>query len=234
MPKHELDRNPLRIQIQHVLLERILKGDLEPGEKVNLTELADDLGVSRTPLREALLGLEQEEFVGYTPGKGFQVLTLSAREAVNLYQIAGSLERLALMTTEAISEEFIQDLRYSNRELREVQGQPTEMIKWDGRFHTTLSSYSSNNDLIKLIGRIRDRLYRYRLYGYEYAVSENSRAKRESVNEHAEIIQLLTEGDQSQAAQALKEHWDRGTSLVERWLEHPDESPEAVQVLDQP
>lgn len=232
MATHQLDRSPLRTRIQHVLLERILDGDMEPGEQVNLSHLSDDLGVSRTPLREALLALEQDEFVEYTPGKGFRLVRLSAREAVNLYQIAGALETLALRTTERLSDEMIRDLEEANRRLAGVQGQPTEMIKWDGRFHTSMISSSTNEDLITLIGRIRDRLYRYRLYGYEYVVSEGSPAKKKSVDEHAEIIDLLDGRELDRAAEALDDHWGRGTAHVERWLKYPQESPEAVEVQE--
>lgn len=234
MNPQQIDRSPLRTRIQHVLLEKILDGELEPGEQVNLSEVADDLGVSRTPLREALLGLQQEGFVGYTPGKGFRLLPLSAREAVNLYQIAGTLEALALDTTAPSSfDELIGDLEHANSRLREVQGQPTAMIKWDGHFHTTLISCSSNDDLVNLIGRIRARLYRYRLYGYEYVVSQGSPAKRRSIGEHAQIIESLADGDIDRATDALEKHWNRGTAQVERWIRHPDESPEAVEVHEE-
>lgn len=224
MPK-ELQRDPLRTQLQSLLLDRILDGDLPPGEQLNLSTLSEEWEVSRTPLREALLALEREGLVGYTRGKGFYVWPLSARESVNLYQIAGALERLAVRTTEILPDSMIESLKRLNERLEGAQGEPEKMMKWDGRFHHELVRRTSNEDLLKMIESARNRLYRYRFYGYEYVTIRDLDEKRVSVDEHGEIIRALENGEVPRAASLLEAHWERGTELVERWLSNPMQGP---------
>lgn len=221
----KLRREPLRTQLRDLLLERILDGDLEPGAQIDLGALTDEWDVSRTPLREALLTLEEEGLVTSQRGKGFYVWDLSANEAVNLYQIAGGLERLAVRTTKAVDPVILQRMRETNEELREVQGKPKEMIRLDGIFHRELVHGSSNTDLLELISKIRNRLYRYRSYGYEYVVTHGTDEKRISVDEHAAILERLDDGAIVEAADLLEEHWERGTELMQRWLDNPDQGP---------
>lgn len=221
----QLQRDPLRTQLQGLLLDQILEGKLEPGQQLNLATLSEQWDVSRTPLREALLALEREGLVGYTRGKGFYVWPLSARESVNLYQIAGALERLAIRTTEEVPDSMIESLERLNERLRQVQGEPEEMIQWDGRFHHELVRRTTNDDLLEMIQNVRNRLYRYRFYGYEYVTVHELDEKRRSVGEHGEIMASLEDGDLESAASLLESHWERGTELMERWLADPTEGP---------
>lgn len=221
----ELRREPLRTQLRDLLLERILDGDLAPGEQISLGELADEWDVSRTPLREALLTLEEEGLVTSQRGKGFYVWELSAVEAVNLYQIAGGLERLAVRTTGSVDQDAVRRMREANDRLREVQGKPQEMIRWDGRFHHELVRRTTNEDLLAMIQGVRNRLYRYRFYGYEYVTTHDLDEKRVSVDEHEEIVDYLKDGSLERAASMLEAHWERGTALMQRWLADPAEGP---------
>lgn len=221
----KLRREPLRTQLRDLLLERILDGDLEPGAQIDLGKLTDEWDVSRTPLREALLTLEEEGLVTSQRGKGFYVWELSATEAVNLYQIAGGLERLAVRTTPSVHRLDLARMRETNEELRAVQGKPKEMIRLDGIFHRELVRGTSNEDLLEFIRKVRNRLYRYRSYGYEYVVSHGTDEKRISVDEHAAIVDRLDEGVLPEAANLLEEHWERGTELMQRWLDNPEEGP---------
>lgn len=225
MPE-ELQREPLRSQVKNLLLERILAGDLAPGQALRLDDLAAQWGISRTPLREALVTLEQEGLVGYERGKGFHVWPLSASESVNLYQIAGALERLAVRTMERATDEMLEELETANARLREVQGDPDAMIRWDGRFHNGLVRHTRNQDLLEMIRKVRNRLYRYRFYGYEYAVTHDTDEKRKSLGDHAEIIDRLEAGEIQVAGDLLEQHWERGTKLMARWLDEPAMGPD--------
>lgn len=221
----QLQREPLRTQVKNLLLERILRGDLAPGEPLRLDAIAEEWDISRTPLREALVTLEQEGLVGYRRGKGFHVWPLSAAESMNLYQVAGALERLAVRSTEQVPDAMIERLRRANRRLEEVQGNPDEMIRWDGRFHRELVRHTANDDLLDMIDNVRNRLYRYRFYGYEYAVAHETDEKRKSIGDHADIIDRLDEEATKAAGDLLERHWERGTQLMVRWLAEPSASP---------
>lgn len=222
----ELQRDPLRTQLKNLLIERILTREFSPGQPLKLNRLAEEWDVSATPLREALLTLEHEGLVGYKRGKGFYVWPLSAEESVNLYQIAGALERLALRKTEEFPPPAIERLKQTNDNLRRAQGNPEEMIKWDGHFHHALVQDTSNEDLLEMIDQVRNRLYRYRFYGYEYVVTQGTDEKRVSVDEHADIIRAVETDELDAAADLLEQHWERGTELMQRWLSDPDEGPE--------
>jgi len=224
VPKR-IQRSLLRTQVQDLLLEQILDGVLAPGAPLTIQELADSLDVSRTPLREALVVLEREGLVEYSQRSGWHVWPLSAREAVNLYQIAGSLERLAVRTTEHFAPAVLEALASANTELGAVQGNPEQMIQRDGHFHSALTAQTNNTDLLNLIDTIRNRLHRYRLFGYEYVVKKGTGEKRQSVREHGEIVELLRDGDMRAAADHLELHWERGTEAILGWLHDPDEGP---------
>src|SRR6478735_6804989 len=91
-----IERRTLRSQVREELLARMRSGEVSPGESINEVQLAAELGVSRTPLREALIALESEGQIESENGKGFRFVPLSAREFEDLAPIMASLEGLAL------------------------------------------------------------------------------------------------------------------------------------------
>src|SRR4028119_956924 len=98
-PTMTITRVPLREQVHHAIIGRILREELAPGARLSDSALAGELGVSRTPVREALLRLEREGFLEVDVGRGFFVKPLSAGEVREVYPILWTLEVLALRTT---------------------------------------------------------------------------------------------------------------------------------------
>lgn len=221
-----LKRETLRSQAKNVVLEQILHGRLAPGENINITTLAEELGISRTPLREALLSLAEQGLVGIDErDQGFFVWPLTLEEAEDLGQINRVLECLAVRTTTCVREEQIENLRMINRRLEEVHGQPREMIEWDDRWHETLVRGSDNVELGHMISQVRKRFYRYRWYGYDYVVLHDLDHKRVSIAQHAEIAKALESGDRERAIQLVEEHWEIGLNLLSRWLPRSEKFP---------
>lgn len=219
-----ITRYTLRSQAQEVLLEKILHGELAPGENINLSELAEELGISRTPLREALLSLSEQGLVGIGEGnKGFYVWPLTLEEAENLGEISRVLESLAIRTTEDVREEQIDNLRMINERLEEVHGKPRKMMEWDDRWHEWLITGTENKELKAMIQQVRNRFYRYRWYGYDYVVLHGLAAKRQSIEQHAAITDALEGGDMERATELVEEHWDIGLDNLSRWLPESDE-----------
>lgn len=219
-----ITRHTLRSQAQEVLLEKILHGDLSPGETINLSQLAQELGISRTPLREALLSLSEQGLVGIGEGnKGFYVWPLTLEEAENLGEISRVLESLAIETTEEIREEQITNLRMINQRLEEVHGEPRKMMEWDDRWHESLISGTENKELKAMIQQVRNRFYRYRWYGYDYVVLHDLDAKRQSIEQHAAITDALEAGDRDRATERVEEHWEIGLDNLSKWLPESDE-----------
>lgn len=222
-----ITRETLRSQARDVVLEQILHGELLPGETLNLSELAAELGISRTPLREALLSLAEQGLVGIGErNRGFYVWPLTLEEAEDLGQINQALESLAVRTTGRAGEEQIQNMRMINQRLTEVHGHPREMMEWDDRWHESLVRGSENDELEPMIKQVRNRFYRYRWYGYDYVVLHGLDAKRQSIDQHAEITDALEAGDLERAGDLVEEHWEIGLDLLSSWLPRSEKFPD--------
>ena len=210
---------PLRNEVRRIVLGRVLTGELAPGEDINETELAEQLGISRTPLREALLGLEHERLVGSTQGRGFYVWPLSAREALDLYDVIAALEGFGVRNLETVPEGLVDELRRLNGQLAQLDDDPRAMQAVSERWHETLLGAIEDVPLDDLLELARNRLHRYVLFGFEFAVAYGTDDRDVAVSEHRAIADALERGEIERAAALLEAHRRRGTALLERWLE---------------
>lgn len=216
--RKRIRRSLLRTQVQDLLMEDILDGSLAPGESLPISELAARLDVSCTPLREALVALERVGLVRHSTRGGYHVRGLSATEAGHLFQIAGSLERLAVRSAPGFPGVVLERLATANAELRAAQGDPEAMLLWDGRFHAALTRQTQNRPLLELLENARTRLHRYRRFGYQYEVRSGTTEKRMSIDDHTAVIDLLAADRIPAAADHLEAHWERGSRTITRWL----------------
>lgn len=200
-----ISRQPLRRQIRSHLVERLLGGDLEPGSQLNENQLTDELGVSRTPLREALLQLEFEGLLESTPGKGFSVAPLELDEMEELFDVGIELETLALRTSGGVGDETLERLRRINSERAELLrdgGDRDLLVQLDDRWHRLLVARCDNDQLQQLLRLVRNRLYRY-VYAFEGHRGEVEVA----IRDHEEIARALEDQDMDRAVDQLREHW---------------------------
>ena len=192
-------RAPLREDLRQIVLRRILSGELPAAE----------LGVSRTPLREALFHLERDGFVRSDLARGFSVAPLSGREVREVYPILQSLESLALRSLGPVAAATAPELRRMNQELAEVAGDPEQGCAIDHRWHETLLSPCPNRRLIELIGPLRETVSRYeRLYMRDRALVAAS------VAQHLLIVEALEAGDMDRAVRELEENWRFGLEML--------------------
>ncbi len=215
---------PLRNEVRRIVLERVLRGELAPGEDINETELAEQLGISRTPLREALLGLEHERLVGSSQGRGFYVWPLSAREALDLYDVVAGLEGFGLRSLEEVPGGLVDDLRRLNARLADLDDDPRQMQEVAERWHETLLAALDDVPLDELLDLARNRLHRYVLFGFEFAVAYGTDDRDLAVREHRAIADALERGELERAASLLETHRRHGMVLLERWLEEASET----------
>lgn len=202
-----IERRHLRDQLGEAIRDRIVRRRLPANQSIGEHALASELGVSRTPVRETLLGLERDGFVKSVPGRGFVVLPLSAEEARQLYPIVWSLERLALSEVGEVKPELIAKLRELNRTVASA-ATPPERIRIDAEWHRCLVSVGGNERLAAILEGIKASITRY-----EHAYMEESGPRDQSVDEHEHIVDLL-EQDPALAADALEAHWRRGLEVV--------------------
>jgi len=217
----------LKQQVYEYLRERMRTGEISPGSEINLDETSRKLGVSRTPLRDALLQLEMEGFVTIFPRRGVVVNTLSLRDVRNTYEIIGALESAALALSFA---------RLGGREVRSletlVEGMEKALDAGDFdlyyeknlAFHDVYLDLSGNESLVRLVRTLKKRLYDFpRQKGF---VKEWERA---SVDEHRALLALISFGRRDEAAAYIRDvHWsfDVQQKYILRYYEFPPE-PEA-------
>lgn len=195
---------PLRDVVFRTLREAILKGELEPGERLMEIQLANKLGVSRTPIREAIRMLELEGLVLMIPRKGAEVARISAKSMQDVLEVRDSLEELAIqLACERRTEEDMDKLREAEKRFNDAiaSGDALAMAKSDEDFHSVIYNATGNEKLVTILNNLREQMYRYRL---EYIRDAASRARL--VREHTRIIETLEARDVPKACEAIREH----------------------------
>jgi DNA-binding GntR family transcriptional regulator len=193
---------------------RILSADLPPGVRVNEGALARELGISRTPLREALFGLEREGLVVSHARRGFFVSPLDVKDAREVYPLLASLESLALrMGAKAIAEDKVALEGLNSTFRAAAAGEPTGAVEADRAWHERLVSHCGNERLILMVQQLRATALRFELQ----FLSER-RSALESSQQHAAIFDAIVHGAVAKAARLLEDNWMRGLRRVEQGL----------------
>jgi DNA-binding GntR family transcriptional regulator len=217
----------LREQVYDHLRLLLNRGDLRPGAPLDLDALEARLGVSRTPLRDALLQLESEGFVTILPRRGVEVRPLTRGDVRHLYEIIGALEGAALLAAfprlgpaEALA------LRRLNREMKKAveAGDFDRYYERNLAFHDVFLDRCDNERLVRLVRALKQRLYDWpRRRGFVKAW------ELASVGEHAALARLVARGEARAAADHLRDvHWSY--AVQERFIEEyyfadEDEAP---------
>lgn len=207
-------RTVLRDEVREALLEWLAAGRLAPGQRLEEARLSQALGVSRTPLREALASLARDGLVEAVPRRGFRVPGLKAETARDLYPVIGSLEGLALRLSGAGAITLATGLEELNGRLAVPHLTARQRAEADRRWHEHLVSRNPNRELATLLERCRQRA---QPYAGSWARSEADVAA--SRDEHAEIARLVGAGRIDEAAEAVLRHWVRGIRVATAWVE---------------
>jgi DNA-binding GntR family transcriptional regulator len=201
-----LNLKSLREQVYDYLREAMNRGDLAPGATLDLNAISRRLGVSRTPLRDALLQLETEGFVTILPRRGCVVNLLTREEIRDLYQLIGSLEAAVIRTESARITASV-----SNR-MKRLNDEMAGALRDDDfdhfysanlELHECFLALSPNQRLLDLV-----RTMKHRLYDFPRKKTFVKDWELRSIDEHAELIRLLEAGDARAAADYIREvHW---------------------------
>ena len=197
---------PLRDVVFKTLRQAILKGELEPGERLMEIQLAERLGVSRTPIREAIRKLELEGLVLMIPRKGAEVARISEKNLRDVLEVRRSLEELAIdLACQRITEEELGTLRDAQKEFAAAvdKGDAMEIAQTDERFHEIIYAGTKNQKLMQILSNLREQMYRYRL---EYIKDANKR--HVLLVEHEQILKALSLRHVQEAKLAIREHID--------------------------
>jgi len=215
-PNFQVNMNeylPLRDVVFNTLRQAILRGELKPGERLMEIQLANKLGVSRTPIREAIRKLELEGLVLMIPRKGAEVAEITEKSLKDVLEIRRALEDLAVrLACEKITKEELKELKKAGDEFKKVLKSQdiTEVAEADVRFHDVIYMATDNPKLIQLLNNFREQMYRFRV---EYL--KKAEVRPQLLAEHDEIIKYITEGNKEAAANVVCKHIENQALTVQ-------------------
>lgn len=195
---------PLRDVVFHTLRQAIITGEFAPGERLMEIALAERLGVSRTPVREAIRKLELEGLVVMVPRKGAEVAKITEERLRDVLEVRCALEELAAtLACQRINEEGKEKLVNCHEQFVEAvkQGDTLEIADQDEAFHECIFEQTGNDRLLQIIHNLKEQMYRYRM---EYL--KDKRTYKVLIEEHDTIRRALKKHDKAKAGNAIRSH----------------------------
>ena len=195
---------PLRDVVFQTLRQAILRGELEPGERLMEIHLADRLGVSRTPIREAIRKLELEGLVVMIPRRGAIVASITEKDLKDVLEVRRTLEVMA-------AEIACDRLAEAGEEFRKLKDSDdyTSLAAADVKFHDIIYAATDNQRLISILNNLREQMYRYRL---EYLKDTHSHEKLDG--EHQAIFENIRNGDKEAVCTMVGQHIDNQKEAI--------------------
>ena len=203
---------PLRDVVFNTLRQAILRGELKPGERLMEIQLANKLGVSRTPIREAIRKLELEGLVLMIPRKGAEVAEITEKSLRDVLEVRRALEVLAVqLACEKVTNEEIRELERVAKEFQQVVNSSdiTEIAEVDVCFHDIIYTATDNQKLIQLLNNLREQMYRYRV---EYLKRDG--VFPQLIAEHEAIIRHIENNEKEKATEVMCRHIDNQVETV--------------------
>lgn len=203
---------PLREVVCETLRTAIVNGILKPGERLMEIQLAEELGVSRTPVREAIRKLELEGFVVMIPRRGTYVADLSIKDINEVYEVRTSLDVLAAgLAAERITEDELEQMERLLVQIGEYidNNDMDKIVEADSLFHDILYRASRNDRLVGIINNLREQLTRFRSMSMSYP----GRLKN-TLEEHSRLVEAIAQRDPELAQQRAVEHMENAEQTL--------------------
>lgn len=203
-------RSPLSQETFEWIKEGIVTGHFQPGERIREIEIAEHLGISRTPIREAFVRLTEFGLGSYEPNRGFRVVSVSLGQIRNVGEVRVALETLAvrLCAQKATRQQLVEIEALVNKAKHRVDADHTQ-YPLDLNFHRTLLESADNPTLTDMLARINATVRTVRTWsGMSWP------RPMEAVLEHGNICATLLEGDANAAVQAMADHIEASTATM--------------------
>ena len=203
---------PLRETVCEALRDAIRNGILEPGERLMEVQLAEELGISRTPVREAIRKLEQEGYVIMMPRRGTYVSSVSVNDIKEIFEIRSALESLSTgLAARRIEPDELEKLRAL---LTEIEGHIQrkdidKIVETDIKFHGLLYQVSRNERLVTIISNLKEQLARFRTLSMSYPGR-----LQETLQEHRAMVEAIAAGDVEAARDAAERHMEQAEETL--------------------
>lgn len=208
------NHRPLRELVYEELKRQIMVGEIPPGTRMMEVEMADEMGVSRTPVREAIRKLEKEGFVTIEPRRGAYASDVSVKELIDVLEVRQFLEGMAAeLAASQVNEEGRKDLVEAENSYREavMNSNIQDIIHADEVFHKVVVNCSNNRTLIQMVNQVQELALRFRYIFYEDFGRFQGQPK-----EHQEIVDAILAGDGEQAKHLASTHISRLKEFVEK------------------
>jgi DNA-binding GntR family transcriptional regulator len=222
--KGALNLKSLKEQVYDYLRQQFQKHRLQPGAVINMEATAKKLGISKTPLRDALIQLEMEGFVTISPRRGIFVNSLPLDEIREFYQVIGALESTALLEAfPRLGAQGIKEMDRLNRQMQKAIDADDFDLFYEKNllFHESFIALCGNRNLERIVGNLKKRLYDFpqkRQWIKEW--------EQASIREHQEIVDFLAAGDVQAAALFLRDvHWS--FAVQEKYIRRYYAAPQA-------
>ncbi|MBI5521728.1 MAG: GntR family transcriptional regulator [Desulfarculus sp.] len=199
-----IERRPVGEQVTDHIRRLILSGELPPGSRLVGKHLAEELGISRTPVREALHRLAQENLVVRRDSGGFEVRPLSAREVEEVVGVRAALESYAMeLAAQRLSPQVLQALQRNVEEYAQAlkQKKVMRLVKLNTAFHETVYEAAGSRVLRGQINELAEILHRFRV-----ALLSEPQAAARSLKDHRRLLAALEKGDARLAGRICREH----------------------------
>lgn len=203
---------PLRDVVFNTLRQAIITGEFAPGERLMEIALADRLGVSRTPVREAIRKLELEGLVVMIPRKGAEVAKITEKSLKEVLEVRSALEELAAgLACERITEEGKKELMETHKAFVEAveNKDAKDIANKDEEFHNQIFSCTDNQRLIQMVNNLKEQMYRYRM---EYVKDINYHG--DLIQEHNGVLDAILNNNQEKAKEIMHGHIKRQEEII--------------------
>ena len=204
---------PLHEEAAERLRDMIVEGDLAPGERITEQALCDRMGLSRTPLREAIKTLTSEGLILLQPNRGATVALLSLDDIEDTFRVIGALEALAgEMACANVRDDDIAEIRVLHYQmaLHRTRGERPEYFKLNQRIHEKIVELSGNAVLVETHQRLGGRIRRHR-----FAANVSPERWDQAIREHEEMLEALAARDGKRLAEVLRRHLDNKRTAAE-------------------
>ncbi|MFA7468551.1 MAG: GntR family transcriptional regulator [Desulfotomaculaceae bacterium] len=209
----QLDQyKPLREIVFEVLKDAIINGKLKPGERLMEIQLAEELGVSRTPVREAIRKLELEGFLVIVPRKGAYVAGISFKDIADVFEVRAALEALAAgLAAERVTEAGLDELERSLVQIAELSDSDDlgSVVERDTSFHDVIYKASRNQCLVQIVSNLKDQIQRFRAA----SLARPGRTKI-AIHEHRKIVEAIADRNVELAQTLAREHIENAEQVM--------------------
>ena len=214
----------IRDQIYEAIQQSIVNNSYKPGEELQIDRLAEEFGVSTTPIREALIRLESSGLVQLIPNKGARVTAFQEEDIRDTWEVRKLLEPYAAgLTAEQDVTPEIQELNKAFDLLERGSQDGDLYIQSDIHLHELLYSHLSNELLKETLHNILQRSMRMRYYAEDVS-KMHDQVVREVISEHKQILQALTAGDREKTVEAVRRHIENGERRALRAIQLRNEN----------